>query len=74
MCKLQKNTNEPKMSDRKAFQEYETDDTVNKLVQKSRDSPFVPIGKWTFDVICVVQSLKKMIVVSISLTQWLQHA
>lgn len=33
------------MSERKSFQEYETDGHVNKLVQKSRDSPFVPIGK-----------------------------
>lgn len=33
------------MSDRKTSEEYETDGQVNKLLQKSRDSPFVPIGK-----------------------------
>lgn len=33
------------MTERKQFQEYESEGQMNKFVQKSRDSPFVPIGK-----------------------------
>lgn len=40
-----------KMSEREEFHQYESEGQANKLVQKSRDSPFVPIGKWNCDVI-----------------------
>lgn len=33
------------MSDRQIFEEYEPEDRVLKLIKKSKESPFVPIGK-----------------------------
>lgn len=34
------------MSGRPAFEEYEPEDRTLKLIQKSKDSPFVPIGRY----------------------------
>lgn len=33
------------MSDPRIFDEYEPEDRVLKLISKSKESPFVPIGK-----------------------------
>lgn len=33
------------MSRRPQFEEYESESQVQKLIKKSKDSPFVPIGK-----------------------------
>lgn len=33
------------MPEKRTFEEYEDEDSLNKLAKKSRDSPFVPIGK-----------------------------
>lgn len=33
------------MADRQIFEEYEPEDRVLKLIKKSKESPFVPIGE-----------------------------
>lgn len=33
------------MSKRSSFDEYESESQVQKLIKKSKDSPFVPLGK-----------------------------
>lgn len=33
------------MSNRSSFDEYESESQVQKLIKKSKDSPFVPLGK-----------------------------
>lgn len=33
------------MSKRSSFEEYESESQVQKLIKKSKDSPFVPLGK-----------------------------
>lgn len=42
------------MSGRKQFEEYESEGQINKFVSKSRDSPFVPIGKRLSDIVTSV--------------------
>lgn len=34
------------MSKRASFEEYESESQVQKLIKKSKDSPFVPLGKF----------------------------
>lgn len=33
------------MSERPTFEEYEPEDRVLKLIKKSKESPFVPVGE-----------------------------